>query len=165
MVLGDAAKARRQFVLHAKTRKSRQDHLLVVVAQLVIAESAVVTRDAVLTASRIDTLMLRDRCDGMERDRVPNCLCTALPHIVRESKGAAEVRSQNLKATIGSATARKAKIMQDHRHSNQFGIRSKSTMLGQLGSIEPRARHVVEKPRLRFCFCLCIGILNSPTVG
>src|SRR5216683_5243156 len=137
MVLGDAAKARRQ---------------------LVITKSAVVTGDADLAAGHIGALMLRDRCDGMERDRVPNCLCTALPHIVRESKGAAEVRSQNLKATIGSATARKAKIMQDHRHSNQFGIRSKSTMLGQFGSIEPRARHVVEKPRLRFCFCLCIGI-------
>src|SRR5712672_1445995 len=101
----------------------------------------------------------------MERDRVPKCLCTALPHIVRESKGAAEVRSQNFKATIGSATARKAKIMQEYRYSNQFGIRSKSTMLGQLGSVEPRARHVVEKPRLRYCFCLCIGIPNRPTVG
>src|SRR5882762_11837706 len=98
----------------------------------------------------------------MERDRVPDCLCAALPHIVRESKRAAEVRSQNLKATIGSAAAGKAKIMQEHRHRNQFGIRSESTMLGQLGSIEPRARHVVEKPRLRYCFCLCIGI---PTVG
>ena len=60
----------------------------------------------------------------MERDRVPNCLCTALPHIVRESKGAAEFRSQNLKATIGSATARKAKIMQEYRYSNQFDVGS-----------------------------------------
>ena len=109
--------------------------------------------------------MLRDRWGGMERDRVPNCLCTAFPHIVRKSKGTAEVRSQNLKATIGSAAARKAKIMQEHRHRNQFGIGSKSAMLGQLGSIEPRARHVVEKPRLRYCFCLCIGIPNRPTVG
>src|SRR5260370_34604325 len=101
----------------------------------------------------------------MERDRVPDCLCTALPHIVRESKRAAEVRYQNFKATIGSATAHTAKIMQEYRYSNQFGIRSKSTMLGQLGSIEPRARHVVEKPRLRFCFRLFIGIPNRPTVG
>ena len=114
MILGYAAKTRRQLVLHAKTRIGSQDHLLVVVAQLVIAESAVITRDAVLTASHIDTLMLCDRCDGVERDRVPNCLCTAFPHIVRKGKGAAEVRSQNLKATIGSATARKAKIMQEH---------------------------------------------------
>ena len=84
---------------------------------------------------------------------------------MRESEGAAEVRSQNLEATIGSATARKAKIVQEHRHSNQFGIRSKSTMLGQLGSKEPRAHHVIEKPRLRYGFCLCIGIPNRPTVG
>src|SRR4051812_20199712 len=148
MVLGDAAKARRQFVLHAKTRKSRQDSFPVVVAQLVIAKSAVVTGDADLAAGHVGALMLRDRCDGMERDRVPNCLCTALPHIVREGKGAAEVRSQHLEATIGSAAAGKTKVMQDHRHRNQLGIRSELTTLGKLGAIEPGADHVVEKPRL-----------------
>ena len=68
----------------------------------------------------------------MKRDRVPNCLCTALPHIVRESKGAAEVGSQNLEATIGSATARKTKVMQENRHRDQFGIRSEPTALGHL---------------------------------
>src|SRR6478672_1971712 len=60
VILGDAAKARRQFVLHAKTGKSRQDSLLVVGAQLVIAEPAVVTRDADLTAGHVGALMLRD---------------------------------------------------------------------------------------------------------
>src|SRR5437588_9679465 len=103
MILGDAAKARRQFVLHATARIGRQDHSLVVVAQLVIAEPTVVAGDADLTAGHVGALMLRDRWGGMERDRVPNCLGTAFPHIVRESKGAAEVRSQNLEATIGSA--------------------------------------------------------------
>src|SRR6478736_5891374 len=101
----------------------------------------------------------------MERDRVPKCLCTALPHIVRESKGAAEIRSEHLEATIGSAAARKAQIMQKHRHCNQFCIRSKPATLGQLGAIQPRADHMVEKPRLRFSFCLCVGIPNSLTVG
>src|SRR5580692_7651239 len=124
MIPGDAAKARRQFVLHASTRIGRQDHLLVVIAQLVIAESSVVAGDADLTAGHVGALMLRDRWGGMERDRVPNCLCTAFPHILRKGKGTTEVRSQNLKATIGSAAARKAKIMQKHRHRNQFGIGS-----------------------------------------
>ena len=61
MVLGDAAKARRQLVLHAKARKSRQDSFLVVVAQLVITKSAVVTGDADLAAGHVGALMLRDR--------------------------------------------------------------------------------------------------------
>ena len=80
-------------------------------------------------------------------------------------KGTAEVRSQNLKATIGSATARKAQIMQEHRHSDQFGIRSKPAMLGQLGAVEPRAHHMVEQPRLRFGLCLRLGIPHGVTVG
>src|SRR6267154_3767323 len=60
VILGDAAKARRQFVLHAKTGKSRQDSFPVVVAQLVVTESAVVTSDADLTAGYVGALMLRD---------------------------------------------------------------------------------------------------------
>ena len=68
--------------------------------------------------------MLRNRRGGVERDRVPNCLCTALPDIMRKGKGAADVRAHNLEATIGSTAARKAEIVQKHRHCNQLGIRS-----------------------------------------
>src|SRR5262249_31381868 len=96
-----------------------------------------------LTAGHVGALMLRNRCGGVERDRVPNCLCTALPHIMREGKGTTDVRSYNLEATIGSATARKAKIMQKHRHGNQLRIRSERAMLCQLDAIEPRAHHMV----------------------
>src|SRR5438094_2186578 len=124
MVFGYAAKARRQHVLHVKTRIGRQDDFLVVITQLLVTESAVVTRDAVLTAGHVGALMLRNRRSGVERDRVPNYLCTALPHIMRKGKGAADVCSHNLEATIGSATARKPEIVQKHRHCNQFCIRS-----------------------------------------
>src|SRR2546425_12235260 len=98
----------------------------------------------VLTAGHVGALMLRNRRSGVERDRVPNYLCTALPHIMRKGKGAADVRSHNLEATIGSATARKAEIVQKHRHCDQFGIRSKRATLCQLRAIEPRAHHMVE---------------------
>src|SRR3989454_2479594 len=165
MVLGYAAKARRQHVLHVKTRIGRQDDFLVVITQLLVTESAVVTRDAVLTAGHVGALMLRNRRSGVERDRVPNSLCTALPHIMRKGKGAADVRSHTLEATIGSATARKAEIVQKHRHCDQFGIRSKRATLCQLRAIEPRAHHMVEKPRLRFRFCLVVGVPNGGTVG
>src|SRR5215831_13258593 len=94
-----------------------------VITQLLIAESAVVTRDAVLTAGHIGALRLRKRRGGVERDRVPHRFGTALPHIMRKGKGAADVRSHNLEATIGSATARKAEIVQKHRYSNQLRIR------------------------------------------
>src|SRR2546428_5429790 len=109
--------------------------------------------------------MLRNRRSGVERDRVPNYFCTALPHIMRKGKGAADVRSHNLEATIGSATARKAEIVQKHRHRDQFGIRSKPATLCQLRAIEPRAHHMVEKPRLRFRFCVGVGVPNGGTVG
>src|SRR3989475_7870914 len=110
MVFGYAAKARRQHVLHVKTRIGRQDDFLIVITQVLITESAVVTRDAVLTAGHVGALMLRNRRGGVEGDRVPNCLCTALPHIMRNGKGAADVRAHNLEATIGSTAARKAEI-------------------------------------------------------
>src|SRR5262245_31444497 len=106
MVLGNAAKGRRHHVFHVKTRIGCQDDSLIVITQFTITESAVVTRDAVLTAGNVGALMLRNRRGGVERDRVPNRLCTALPHIMRKGKGAADVRSHNLEATIGSATAR-----------------------------------------------------------
>src|SRR3989454_10100139 len=119
MVFGYGAKARCQHVLHVKTRIGRQNNFLIVITQLTITESAVVTGDAVLTAGHVRALMLRNRRGGVERDRVPNCLCTALAHIMRKSKGTADVRSHNLEATIGSSTARKADIVQKHRHSNR----------------------------------------------
>src|SRR2546427_7205046 len=109
--------------------------------------------------------MLRNRRGGVERDRVPNCLCTALPHIMRKGKGAADVRAHNLEATIGSTAARKAEIVQKHRHCNQLGILSEPATLCQLRAIEPRAHHMVEKPRLRFRFCLGVGLPNGGTVG
>src|SRR2546430_8128824 len=83
---------------------------------------------------------------------------------MRKGKGAADVRSHNLEATIGSATARKAEIVQKHRHRDQFGIRSKPATLCQLRAIEPRAHHMVEKPRLRFRFCVGVGVPNGGTV-
>src|SRR6476620_11948248 len=95
----------------------------------VITESAVVARDAVLAAGHVGALVLRDRCDGVERDRVPDCLCTALPHIVRKSEVAAGVRSDNFEATVGSATACEAEVVQEHRHCDQLGVRSKPAML------------------------------------
>ena len=55
--------------------------------------------------------MLRDRCDGMERDRVPNRLRTTFPHVMREREGATEFGSYDLEASIGSASASEAKVM------------------------------------------------------
>src|SRR5438270_12671733 len=105
--------------------------------------------------------MLRNRRGGVERDRVPNYLCTALPHIMRKGKGAADVRSHNLEATIGSATARKAEIVQRHRHCNQLGLRSERTTLCQLSAIDAGGHHVVAKTSLRFRFCLGVGVANG----
>src|SRR6059036_1784268 len=65
MVFGYAAKARRQHVLHVKTRIGRQDDFLVVTTELLVTESAVVTRDAVLTAGHVGALMLRNRRSGV----------------------------------------------------------------------------------------------------
>src|SRR5262245_6058604 len=112
MIRGYAAKPRRQHVLHVKTRIDRQDDFLLVITQVLITESAVVTRDAVLTAGHVGALMLRNRRGGVERDRVPHCLCAALPHVMRKCKGATDVRAHNLEATIGSTAARKAEIVQ-----------------------------------------------------
>jgi hypothetical protein len=105
-----------------------------------VSTEAVVTRDTVLTAGHVGALMLRNRRNGVERDRVPHCFCTALPHIMRKGKGEADVRAHNLEATIGSTAARKAEIVQKHRHCDQFGIRSEPATLCQLRAIEPRAR-------------------------
>src|SRR5207245_4031559 len=113
MVFGYAAKARRQHVLHVKTRIGRQDDFLVVITQLLVTESAVVTRDAVLTAGHVGALMLRNRRSGVERDRAPNYLCTALPHIMRKGKRAADRRPHNPAATIGRAPARTAETGQN----------------------------------------------------
>jgi hypothetical protein len=157
MIPGYAAKPRRQLVLHAKTRIGRQDDFLVGVGQLVVTQSAVVARDPALTAGHVGALLLRNRCGRVEGDRIPNFLCAALPHIVREGKGATHVRSHNLEASIRSATTCKAKILQKNRNRNQLGIRSEPAILCQLGAIEPRAHHVVEKPRLRFSFGPCIS--------
>src|SRR4029077_4373280 len=57
MIFGNAAKARRQLVLHVKTRIGRQDGFLVVVAQLLITDAAVVACDAVMTAGHVEALM------------------------------------------------------------------------------------------------------------
>jgi hypothetical protein len=84
---------------------------------------------------------------------------------MRKGKGAADVRAHNLEATIGSTAARKAEIVQKHRHCNQLGIRSEPATLCELRAIEPRAHHMVEKPRLRFRFCLGVGVPNGGTVG
>src|SRR5258707_1220992 len=113
---GNAAETRRQHVLHAKTGIGRQDGLLVVLDEFLIADAAVVARDAVLTAGHVGALVLRDRCRGVKRDRVPGGLGTALPHVVRQRKGATEVRAEDLEAPIRRATARKAPVMQEHRH-------------------------------------------------
>ena len=93
------------------------------------------------TAGRVGPLMLRNRCGGVERDRIPNCLRTALPHVMRKSEGAADVRPHDLEATIRSAAARKAKVMQKHRDGNQLVIRVERAMSRQLGAIEPSAPH------------------------
>src|SRR5439155_1330077 len=100
MVFGYGAKAHYQHILHVKTRIGRQNNFLIVITQLTITESAIITGDAVLTAGHVRALMLRNRRDSMEHDRVPNCLCTALAHIMRKGKGTADVRSHNLKTTI-----------------------------------------------------------------
>jgi len=165
MILGNAAKARRQHVLHVKTGIGGQDDLVIVVAELLIADSAVVTRDAVLTAGHVGALVVRDRCRSVKRDRVPDALRTALPHVMRQRKGATDIRSYDLEAPIGRATTRKAEVMQKHRHGNQFGIRGKRAMLSQLGAIEPRAHHMVEKPSWRFSLCLRVGVPNGAAVG
>src|SRR6266498_2109649 len=70
--------------------------------------------DTVLAAGYTGALMMCDRRGSVKGDRVPNSLCAAFPHIVGESEGATSVRSHNLEATIGGATARKAEIVQEH---------------------------------------------------
>ena len=84
---------------------------------------------------------------------------------MREGEGAAGVRSDDLEATIRSATASKAEIVQKHRDGNQLGIRIERTTLCQLCAKEPRARHVVEKPGRRFGLCLRVGFLDGVTIG
>src|SRR5258707_8193340 len=116
MIFRDVAKTRRQHLLHVKTGIGRQNDLLIVVAQLLITNAAEVTRNAVLTASDVGSLMLRDRCDGMQRDRVPNRLGTTFPHVMRKREGATEFGSYNLEASISSASASEAKVMQKHGH-------------------------------------------------
>ena len=116
MIFRYVAKTRRQHLLHVETGIGRQNDLLIVVSQLLITNAAEVTRNAVLTASDVGSLMLRDRCDGMERDRVPNRLRTTFPHVMREREGATEFGSYDLEASIGSASASEAKVMQKHGH-------------------------------------------------
>src|SRR5207244_11422742 len=108
MVFGYASKERCQNVLQVKTRIGRQNNFLIVITQVLITEPAVVTRDAILTAGHVGALMLRNRRGGVERDRVPNCLCTALPHIMRTGKGAREGRAHNPDTTTATTAARKA---------------------------------------------------------
>src|SRR5262249_39707579 len=83
MILGNPAKARRQHVLHVETGIGRQDGLLVVIAEFLITEAAVVARDAVLTAGQGGALVVPDRWRGVKRDRIPDGLSTALTHVVR----------------------------------------------------------------------------------
>src|SRR5437879_12755935 len=104
MVFGYGAKARCQHVLHVKTRIGRQNNFLIVITQLTITESAVVTGDAVLTAGHVRGLMLRSRRGRLARDRVPNCLCTALAHLMGKGDVTADVRRRHLEATIEAAT-------------------------------------------------------------
>src|SRR4029077_16733801 len=98
-------------------------------------------------------------------DRVPYSLCAAFPHIVGESEGATSVRSHNLEATIGGATARKAEIVQEHWDSNQLSIGLQRATLCEFCAKEPRTHDVIKYPRLRFGVCLCIGIPNNLAVG
>src|SRR5207244_13115227 len=100
MVFGYAAKARRQHVLHVKTRIGRQDDSLVVITQLLVTESAVVTRDAVLTARHVGALMLRHRRSGVERHRGPSYLCTPLPHLMPSAKAPGAVRALPLERPV-----------------------------------------------------------------
>ena len=83
---------------------------------------------------------------------------------MREREGATELGSYDLEATIRSASAREAKIMQKHGHGYQLGIGFERAMMCQLGAIEPRARNMVEEPGLRFSLCLFVGVPNGTTV-
>ena len=129
MIFRYVAKTRRQHLLHVETGIGRQNDLLIVVSQLLITNAAVVTGNAVLTASDVGSLMLRDRCDGMERDRVPNRLRTTFPHVMREGEGTTEFGSYDLEASIGSASASEAKVMQKHGHGDQLGIGLERAMM------------------------------------
>src|SRR5437899_12618927 len=99
MVFGYGAKARCQHVLHVKTRIGRQNNFLIVITQLTITNSAVVTGDAVLTAGHVRALMLRNPRGPVERDRAPNCLCTTLAPIMPQGKPTADLPSHNLQET------------------------------------------------------------------
>ena len=55
--------------------------------------------------------------------------------------------------------------MQKHRDGNQFGIRIERAMSRQTRAVEPRARHMVEQPGLRFSLGLGVGVQNGATVG
>ena len=78
MVFSDVAKAGREHIFHAETRISGQDDALVAIAQLLIAQPAVVTRDAALTTRDVDAFVLCNRTGGVECDRVPDALGAAL---------------------------------------------------------------------------------------
>src|SRR4030095_8700461 len=115
----------------------------------------------VLAAGYIDALMLCDRRGRVKGDRVPYSRRAAFPHVVGESEGATGIRSHDLEATIGGATARKAEIVQEHRDGNQLGIRLQHATLSEFCAKEPGAHDVIEEPGLRFGICLCIGIPNN----
>src|SRR4029453_12619413 len=123
MVLGYAPEARGQLILHVEARIGRQDCFLVAVTQFLKTKAAEIASDTVLTAGYVDALMLCDRRSRVKGDRVPYSLRAAFPHVVGESEGATGIRSHDLEATIGGATARKAEIVQEHRDGNQLGIR------------------------------------------
>jgi hypothetical protein len=82
-----------------------------------------------------------------------------------QRKGTTNFRADDLEAPVRRAATRKPDVMQKHRHGNQLGIRGKRTTLCQLGAIEPRAHHMVEKPSWRFSLCLGVGVANGAAVG
>src|SRR6266446_10506248 len=98
-----------------KTRIGGQDDLLVVIAELLIADCAVVTRDAVMTAGHVSTLVVCDRCRGVKRDRVPDALRAALAHVMGQRKGTTNFRADDLEAPVRRAATRKPDVMQKHR--------------------------------------------------
>src|SRR5262245_4080173 len=144
MVFGYATEARGQLILHVKARIGRQDCFLVAITQFLKTKAAEIVCDTVLTAGYIGALMMCDRRGSVKGDRVPHSLCAAFPHIVGESEGATSVRSHNLEATIGGATARKAEIVQEHWDSNQLSIRLQRATLCEFCAKEPRAHDVIK---------------------
>jgi len=92
-------------------------------AQFLIPEAPIVTADTGAGTGNIDAFESPDRWVVCSANCIPNCLGTALSHLVRQRKGTCGVCSYHFESTIGSAALGQAAIVQKHRNGDEFGHR------------------------------------------